>query len=372
MSKIYELLGYPVSDNSEKATSSRKKAFCPFMNATCDGGGNRFMSELSLNEHPELQHFFPFLERVPSGICSIQLSEDTSPWIICPRRLLYMGNKANERTLTGTTQQKLFSKCNFPANSTIGIWAETKVKYTGEGTTDSNTSFDYTFDYVLCQLGRVSLKLASNMTGMTETELKQKLTLAGHTLAFINRDIIIEDFPVGTPYIIEVMTSSTSGGNKRNRSCVPQAFEDCILGKEHTAPGINYRQVWARMASQMIVKSQAAIAWGGSTIWILQDVLAEYISTSTALNLKKFITTDLSEVNILSFSYSDKFKSPQKGNVIELTDSTLFAGPIRPHGNKSYVPPSFQDIVLASVCPPKSILLAALCKKAMSNIVHVQ
>lgn len=48
MPQIFELLGYPASDNSEKVVQSRKKAFCPFMNATCDGGGNRFMSELLL------------------------------------------------------------------------------------------------------------------------------------------------------------------------------------------------------------------------------------------------------------------------------------------------------------------------------------
>ena len=90
MPQIYELLGYPVSDKSEKVTESRRRAFCPFMNSTCDGGGNRFMSEISLTEHPELQSFFPSFDRIPSGVCSIQLSKGTSPWIICPRRLLYI------------------------------------------------------------------------------------------------------------------------------------------------------------------------------------------------------------------------------------------------------------------------------------------
>lgn len=87
MPQIFELLGYPISDNSESVSKSRMKAFCPFMNATCDGGGNRFMSEINLKEHPELHKYFPDMERVPSGICSIQLTPDSSPWIICPRRL---------------------------------------------------------------------------------------------------------------------------------------------------------------------------------------------------------------------------------------------------------------------------------------------
>ena len=160
-----------------------------------------------------------------------------------------MGSKANGETLKGATQQRLLNKCDFPVNSKIGVWAETKVKYTKENSTEDNVLFDYTFDYVLCQLGRVSLKSASHLTGLTENELKRKLTAAGYTLALINGDITVEDFPVGVPYIVEVMTSSTSGGNKRIRSCIPQSFEDSILGKPHTAPGINYRQVWARMVS---------------------------------------------------------------------------------------------------------------------------
>ena len=31
MSKIYELLGYPVEDDSPSVVESRKKAYCPFI-----------------------------------------------------------------------------------------------------------------------------------------------------------------------------------------------------------------------------------------------------------------------------------------------------------------------------------------------------
>jgi len=30
MPKTYELFGYPIADDSPKATAMRKKAFCPF------------------------------------------------------------------------------------------------------------------------------------------------------------------------------------------------------------------------------------------------------------------------------------------------------------------------------------------------------
>ena len=150
-----------------------------------------------------------------------------------------MGNKADKKTLLGSTQRRLFDICNFAPNSRVGVWAETKVKYIGENLTEDNASFDYTFDYVLCRLGRVSLKEASNLTGLSEKELKSKLLAAGHTLALVNDVLTVENFPVGAPFIIEVMTSSTSGGNKKIRIRIPQAFEDFILGKDHLAPGIN-------------------------------------------------------------------------------------------------------------------------------------
>jgi len=50
------------------------------------------------------------------------------------------------------------------------------------------------------------------------------------------------------------------------------AFEDAVLGKPHQGPGINYRQVWARMVSQLVVKSEVGLAWGGKTI-----VTKEYV-----------------------------------------------------------------------------------------------
>lgn len=113
MPKIFELLGYPVNDNSSEVVESRKKAYCPFISDMCDGGGNRFMSDIDLREHDELKDLFPGLSRIPSGVCSIQISDNTAPWIICPRRLLYMGKKANTTVLKGETQTQLLENAAF-------------------------------------------------------------------------------------------------------------------------------------------------------------------------------------------------------------------------------------------------------------------
>jgi hypothetical protein len=367
MPKIYELFGYPVDDQSLPVVESRRNAICPFMQTTCDGGGNRFMSEIDLESHKELKEFFTGLSRVSSGICSIQLTESSQPWIICPRRLFYMGKKADDNILKGFVQSKILGKADFSKGLNLGIWSELKIRYSDD---EESAAFDYTFDYVIMPLGRVQSTQAVKDSGLEWNSLQKILKDNGYTFKNCNDNLYIEDFPIGNPLIVEVMTSSTSGGNKKKRSCIPQAFEDCILGKTHLAPGINYRQVWARMASQLIVKSQAAISWGGKTIWVLQDLLADYITASTALDLRKFISLHTDEVNILAFSYGNNYKRLIKNKTIPFNEPILYSGPIRNNAGNGEAP-CFQDIIMAAVCPPRNVLISALVKKIMANRIKV-
>ena len=140
-------------------------------------------------------------------------------------------------------------------------------------------------------------------TGESWGEVRPVIEAAGYSLSQREGGDCVEDFPHGAPLLVEIMTCSTSGGNKDKRTTIPMAFEDAALGKSHDAPGINYRQVWARMVSQLVGKSEVAMAWGGNAFWILQYVLLDYISRSTSLDLHQFLTERASEVNILSFSY---------------------------------------------------------------------
>ncbi len=61
------------------------------------------------------------------------------------------------------------------------------------------------------------------------------------------------------------------------------------------------------MASQLIVKSEMANAWGGRTIWVIQHQLADYIRKSTGLRLdalrKASWVSD--EVNVVSASLDE-------------------------------------------------------------------
>ena len=54
MSKIYELYGYRLQNWNDEAENNLRQAWCPFMAAECDGGGNRYQSvALNKKEFPK-------------------------------------------------------------------------------------------------------------------------------------------------------------------------------------------------------------------------------------------------------------------------------------------------------------------------------
>ena len=62
---VAELYGQPVQDNPRKDVVRR--AHCPFMEQTCDGGKNRRLSLNSLGEFPN-RDFLPVLLGVPKVV----------------------------------------------------------------------------------------------------------------------------------------------------------------------------------------------------------------------------------------------------------------------------------------------------------------
>lgn len=284
------------------------------------------------------------------------MRENEAPWIVCPRRLFYVGKNIPWSTINKAAKL-IFELSKFSKGSVIGAWSEVKLKYEGK-TKDGDKFFDYTFDYVLMPLGKVSESKAQELSGLTKREIEATFRRTG---------LSYEKFPVGAPVIVEIMTSSTSGGNKRERTTIANAFEDAILGKPHKAPGINYRQIWARMVSQLIVKSEVGIAWGGKTYWLLQDTLINYISQSTALNLKVFKNSKVNEVNIIGLSYGGNFGT--KKGVIGLEKLELYAGPITSGKSNDS---SFSDMIRAPIKPPKSALISLLLRKEMESEVLIE
>ena len=133
------------------------------------------------------------------------------------------------------------------------------------------------------------------------------------------------------PVVVEIMTASTSGGNRAKRTDIQNAFCDAVLyamgqvPEQRQSPGVNVRQVWARMASQLVVKSQIVNHWGGHAIWVVQDALTKYIEETTGARLHELKRTDwqLGEVNVLAASIDNP------------SDLTLYAGPVYPSQNGS-------------------------------------
>ncbi len=367
MSKIFELYGYRLDCWNHEASANREKAWCPFMNAECDGGGNRYLSALDISKKPTLSEFFPGKNIVQSGVCSLRLRETEQPWIVCPRRLLSL--RGQESNYQAHVREQLVKYSNLERGRLYRAWSEVKIKVETTNDDDEAKSFDYTFDYVIA--GSRQIKL-SNVAALVGKGLRATQRIAEdnqYTVAFRNGEIWIDDFPSDPIVIVEIMTSSTSGGDKKKRTQIAMACEDAVLSPEtHNGPGINYRQVWARMVSQLIVKSQVGLAWNGKTFWLLQDLLAQYISSTTALDLSKYITQHPDEVNILAFGYGNDNAEPL-APIIELRDSLFYAGPITENADNS-VSKGFVEIVKIGAPPDKEHLWRSLFKKApCGNII---
>ncbi len=263
-------------------------ARCPFMNAICDGGGNRDMARISASD----ESLGPYFDRsvgkitdgyIPCGVCSVRLPRDGIVWAICPRRL-FCFTKEGVGEQHAELANRIFSVAGYRAGDEISVWSEVSLRESGE----NDRSFNYRLDYVLRSVERAS-----------------------------------------QPVIVEVMTCSTSGGNKSQGKDIQGAFRRAVISTHSLpshvgsieAPGVNVRQVWARMASQMIAKSEAANSWGGCTIWVVQDTLVDYVRKNTALPLDQLHSQDWApgEVNML---------------VSDLTQPVaLYSGPIRPGGD---------------------------------------
>lgn len=368
MSKIFELYGYRLDRWTKEAAENRARAWCPFMDAECDGGGNRYLSALDLRKNPYLRKYFPEKDVVQSGICSLRLRDGEQPWIVCPRRLLSL--RLNTHTeYQEYVRNQLTRYAELEHGSVYRAWSEVKMKVETTNEDDEAKSFDYTFDYIIAGIGRRRLTEIAQLVGKGERATLSIAEANGYTIAMRGNEHWIEDFPADPIIIVEIMTSSTSGGNKKKRTQIPMACEDAIIDPtNHNAPGINYRQVWARMVSQLIVKSQVGLAWNGKTFWLLQDVLAQYISNTTALELPRYVAEHSGEVNILAFGYGNI--ESDTAPISKLEKSNFYSGPITENSDTSQKR-GFVEIVKIGAPPKKEHLWLSLFKKAPCGNLHV-
>jgi hypothetical protein len=210
------------------------------------------------------------VESKPLGICSLatkrQNESSHRPWIVCPKRLLDL-----KQEYPGVPPE-LRSLIEIAPGTTVRIWWEVKFRY---GDPESSSFFEYTFDYLLFPIEHVG----------------DKVNIAG------------------PPFIVEIMTSSTRGGGLTEHMIdVLLQRKQRGLGKIVKSPYTpNYRQVFARMLAQIVAKSEIAEAWGGQTIWLLQDVLVEYIAQTTNFVPESFEDGAEGNVALLVYTMKEEF-----------------------------------------------------------------
>lgn len=369
MSTIFDLFGLPLDDRSEGAEAVRKDRRCPFMDDVCDGGGNRHQTKITLTAtEPLTAYFNSGIPSVLPGVCSILAGEDI--WVVCPRRLFAMrhtgqGLPAINHSLQDYERDMLIS-AGLPQGVQIGIWSEVALR---QSIADAETN--YHLDYVAAPLIHTTLKTALSELHLTEERIEAEIPglialakkngyYASGVKNHLDRPVLLPD--LRTPYIFEVMTASTSGSNTEDKTDMRNAFRNAILESDHTSPGINKRQVWGRMVTQLFAKTAVANAWGGRTVWIIQDELLRNIELTTRLRTRSIADKPQQNISLVVMHYQVSATTGRR----RMSFKTSIEGDagIDFSGNNT-----FTDILLPKSAPPKIELFRAILRRTLGAIV---
>ncbi|RRR68568.1 MAG: hypothetical protein EI684_17485 [Candidatus Viridilinea halotolerans] len=370
MPKIFELFGYPITNRNTDIEASRKLALCPFMQAMCDGGGNRHQTRIRLTVNDSLRDYFDnTISSVIPGICSISAGNDI--WVVCPRRLFAAKHTGSTNPATNFALQShertVLLKAGLPQGKDFGIWSEVFLKQRID-----ETEINYHFDYVILPLTETTLLSFLQKLEVSEKDIKNELRLFTFHLrkqGYISSNIkevhelsmrlpIIEH-----PLIFEIMTASTSGSDTENETDIRGAFRNAVLGRDHESPGINKRQVWGRMITQLFAKTALAAFWGGQTLWIIQDELLHNIELTTLLKTSKIITHPGNDIHLLVMGYEE---------LSENKNALLFKKAVSGDSGLAFTGSNtFTDILLPKITPSKLEFAIALLRRPIDAIVRL-
>jgi len=247
-----------------------------------------------------------------------------------------------------------------PRGTSLGVWSEVYLKYS-ENLGGDETSINYHFDYVVVPvernvlLDRVLLTNKFHDRG-DEKAIKRDLRKAWGNIG--GKEVRVPLAPdISRPVIIEVMTASTSGSNRQKGTDIANSFCNALCNREYECPGINKRQVWGRMATQLFAKTALAEAWGGQTYWLIQEQFLGNIEETTRLNLSRTPKAETGNINFGLFGYGTQGQLGFK----ELVEA---ASGIEVNGSDSCV-----DILLPKIYPPKRELLRSLLRNRPVAVV---
>jgi hypothetical protein len=258
-------------------------------------------------------------------------------------------------------EKEILIAANLPRNTNIGIWSEVYLQY---GDNETNSQVDYHFDFIVAPIIKnVTLPdIVSTFNVDKEDEIIQCARKGNFVQGRYEQNLTFEIIPdLSHPIIFEVMTASTSGSNTESGTNIASAFTNAILGQVHKTPGINKRQVWGRMTTQLFSKSALAEMWGGKTYWIVQDQLLKNIERTTKLSLKNISSSNRSNINFISIAYSPTNLTNININNIYTIDAGLdFLG----NGSAT-------DILLPKRTPDKKELLKSMLRRKLAAIVRL-
>ncbi|WP_182212501.1 NotI family restriction endonuclease [Stenotrophomonas acidaminiphila] len=289
MAKIAELFGWRVDEEALlEPHANWLTCNCPFTGKVCDVSANRGDRAYFDPNGPAItdddraiyaKHYTA--TRTPLGICTVstkrRFEAKSKPWIICPKRMMEL------HTSPPVMLPEVKALIPIKPGADVRCWWEFKFASSDDSEENelAGRFFEFTFDYILMEVD------------WSEGGDHPKL--------------------IGAPYILEIMTSSTRGGGLTEHMADVLALRDqrSLRGAVKSPYTPNYRQVFGRMASQLFAKSEAAASWGGKTIWILQDVLLEYIQQTTAFRPEPFMDKKDGNVNMVVYRMDENPQTKQ-------------------------------------------------------------
>lgn len=352
MAKIAELFGQRIGENPAQAPQPWKDRHCPFTNRTCDVTANRSDRAILDLEHsavsPEDKTAIENLygtAPIPVGICSIFTARQNEalgrPWIVCPKRMMEL--RAAPPVIPNAIRELI------PINpgTKVRCWWEFKLRSRASALAEAGESpdarcadadsavggvadpeavpdnrfFEYTFDYILIPVEQAE--------GQTHPKL------------------------IGPPYVLEVMTSSTRGGGLTEHmvDLLTLREQGSLRGRVKSPYTPNYRQVFERMLGQFYAKAEIAESWGGRAIWIVQDVLLDYIEQSTDFRAANYPASNAGNVFVAVFRMDDA------NGAYSLAFDRVLRGDSRPRGVQH---PDFTTMLGLGHAPTRELLFDVL------------
>ena len=368
---IYDLFGRPLSDRSVDAEAGRKARQCPFSGDLCDGGGNRYQTKIDLKTRPSsdaLKNYFNSgADEVVPGVCSIDSSGDL--WVVCPRRLFGAKHTGQGLPVANHSLQnyekQILLEAGVPNGVDVGIWSEVNLAYSV-----ADAEINYHFDYVAAPLVKMTLAQANALYDGSPSDLNELIRSArtGGLIPPRHPSAKVPDFVLNLPdlahpFIFEVMTASTSGSNTKTGTNIASAFENAILGEDHTSPGINKRQVWGRMVTQLFAKTALARAWKGDTFWIVQDELLRDMELTTLLDMSTIGSNPAQNLNFLVMHYD---RVPAGGRKMDFQKKISVDSGLDFGGNHAAT-----DVLLPGQNLPKVELLKPILRRQLAALVKI-